>query len=116
MANIRFAAKLLFQFRVFVDGKPGKQRICEERIVVLRAKSTQHALVKAKAKGKTAQHRYKNTDGNPVKFEFIGVMDLRLLGIECDEEEVWYDIVKRLQPSERKKSLIPTDSFLVANA
>jgi hypothetical protein len=33
----RYAAKLLFQFRVEVNGDSGKRRLCEERIVVLEA-------------------------------------------------------------------------------
>jgi hypothetical protein len=113
---LRFAAKLLFQFRVRVDGESGKRRICEERIVVLQAKASKQALAQAKKKGKAAEFHYRNSDGNPVHFEFVGVLDFRHLGIECGADEVWYDIVQRLRPSERKKKLIPPDSFLLKNA
>jgi len=44
----RYAAKLLFQFRVVVDGEHGVMRTCEERILVLRASSARKALVMAK--------------------------------------------------------------------
>ncbi len=36
------------------------------------------------------------------------------LGFECEEDEVWYDIVQRLLPSERKSVLIPPESELNA--
>ena len=110
----RYAAKLLFEFRVTVGGAVGKRRICEERIVVLKAPSGKKALARAKRKGKDSQYRYSNSDGNPVSFEFIGVMDLLRLDQECDNDEVWYDIVERLLPSERKSKLIPPPSELNA--
>jgi hypothetical protein len=110
----RYAAKLLFQFRVVVDGDSGKRRICEERIITLEAKSARKALALAKRKGRMSQFLYKNSDGNPVHFEFIGVMDLLCLGIECDEDEVWYDIVEHLLPLERKQRFIPPESDLNA--
>lgn len=112
MTTSRFAAKLLFQFRVVIDGNSGKRRICEERIVVFQSRSYKQALVAAKRKGKAAQYRFANDEGIPVYFEFVGVLDLLELGIECGEEEVWYDIVERLQPMERKSKFIPPDSFL----
>jgi hypothetical protein len=113
---LRFAARLLFQFRVRTGGEFGKRRVCEERIVVFRAKSPKQALAHAKKKGKAAEYRYENSDGNPVHFEFVDVLDFLHLGIECGSDEVWYDITERLQPSERKKKLIPPDSFLLENA
>ena len=94
----RYAAKLLFQFRVTVDGDSGKRRTCEERIVVMDAASGKAALARAKRKGKESQYRYDNSEGNPVSFEFIGVMDLLCLDPECEQDEVWYDIVERLLP------------------
>ncbi|MGO4774396.1 hypothetical protein AB4084_02530, partial [Lysobacter sp. 2RAB21] len=55
-----------------------------------------------------------NSDGNPVFFEFVGVMDLLGLGVECDDDEVWYDIVVRKQPMERAAQLLPDESELSA--
>jgi hypothetical protein len=111
---LKYAAKLLFQFRVIVDGDSGKRRLCEERIVLMEALSAEEALKKAKAKGKASENGYKNTDGNKVRFEFIGVMDLLKLGVECDDDEVWYEIRERVLPSERRKRLIPPESELNA--
>jgi hypothetical protein len=109
-----YSAKLLFQFRVTIDGDPGKRRTCEERIILVKAGSAQLALKKAKREGIKGQCRYKNADGNPVFFEFIGIMDLLHLGVECGNGEVWYDMKERLLPSERKDKLIPPESMLSA--
>jgi len=108
----RYAAKLLFQFRVVIDGDSGKRRICEERIITLEAKAAKKALALAKRKGLMSQFRYENSDGNPVHFEFIGVMELLCLGPECEKDEVWYDIVEHLLPLERKERFISPESNL----
>lgn len=110
----RFVAKLLFQFRVVVDGVSNKRRICEERLILLSAKSARNALSLAKRKGRISQFRYENSDGNPVHFEFIGVADLLCLGSESDKDEVWYDITTHLLPMERKERFIPPESELNA--
>jgi len=110
----RYAAKLLFQFKVVLGGAPGKRRLCEERIVLLPARSAQAALTKAKTRGKRSEHRYTNDEGNLVCFEFVGVIDLLELGVECEADEVWYEITERLLPSERRSKLIPPESSLNA--
>jgi hypothetical protein len=110
----RYAAKLMFQFRVVIDGDSGQRRTCEERIVLIDAMSARKALREAQRRGKKAQFHFQNTDGNPVYFEFIGVMDLQELGIECADGEVWYDIVERLLPSERSEKFIPPAAELNA--
>ena len=110
----RFSAKLLFQFRVVVNGDSGKRRSCEERIVLVNAPTARQALTKAKGRGQASQYDYLNDSGNQVFFEFIGVTDLLELGVECDEDEVWYDIVERLLPSERRNKLIPSETELSA--
>lgn len=112
--NERYAAKLLFQFRVTVDGDDGVMRTCEERIVVLHATHARDALARVKRYGRKEQHAYRNSDGNPVRFEFVGVLDLLHLGPECEENEVWYDIVTRKQPMERAAVIIPDESSLCA--
>jgi Domain of unknown function (DUF4288) len=112
--RLRFAAKLLFQFRVVTDGEPNVMRTCEERIVVLHAFTARAALVLAKQRGKRAQYRYSNEIGNVVFFEFVGLMDLLHLGPECDEDEVWYDITQRKLPMERAAKVLPHESQLSA--
>jgi uncharacterized protein DUF4288 len=110
----RYSAKLLFQFRVVVDGESSKMRTCEERIILINAASARQALRQAKRKGAKGEFDYTNTDGNPVYFEFLGVMDLIELGIECSHGEVWYDIVSRLLPDKRRRKYIPPESKLNA--
>ncbi|QWF17181.1 DUF4288 domain-containing protein [Lysobacter capsici] len=113
-AQLRYSAKLLFQFRVMIGADPGIMRTCEERIVVFHAAGARKALAEAKRRGRKAQHDYSNSDGNRVFFEFVGVMDLLELGPECDDDEVWYDIVVRKQPMERAAQLLPEESKLSA--
>jgi len=110
----RYSAKLLFQFRVTFDGDPGKRRVCEERIITFRARSAAEALERAKRRGRESRHAYTNSHGNPVDFEFIGVMELLRLDPVCAEDEVWYEIKQRLLPMERAERLIPPEHTLEA--
>jgi hypothetical protein len=109
----RFAAKLLFQFRVNVDGDAGKRRLCEERIINFSARSPRDALQRAKGRGKRGEYSYKNSDGNEVSFEFVGIIDLMSLGVEAEADEVWYEIHERLLPMERRRKIIPADDVLL---
>lgn len=110
----RYAAKLLFQFRVSSREWQNKRRLCEEMIVVFQAGSASDALKLAKRRGRSSQHSYKNSDGNRVYFEFVGVLDLLELGVECDADEVWYEIKERLLPKERKAAIVPAERDLCA--
>lgn len=110
----RYAAKLIFQFRVNIDGDSGKRRLCEERIINFNARSAHDALNKAKRRGKKAENSYKNSDGNRVSFEFVGVMDLMSLGVEADADVVWYEIRQRMMPMERRRKILPRDRDLLA--
>ena len=105
---------LLFQYRVIVGGKSSLMRTCEKRIVVLTAVSARAALMAAKRRGKAAKFSYKNSDNNPVHFEFIGILDLLKLGAECEADEVWYDIITLKRPKERAKSILPPERKLNA--
>jgi hypothetical protein len=110
----KYAAKLLFQFRVMVDGSPRIRRLCEERIITFSAKYGQAALLEAKRRGRAAQHRYQNNKGNRVHFEFIGVLELLRLDPACEADEVWYDITQRVRPMERRAAIIPPANRLSA--
>lgn len=110
----RYAAKLLFQFRVVSETRPVKRRMCEERIVILSAADGRAALREAKKKGRAAQFRYQNNDGRPVRFEFVGVMNLLHLDEDRDCDEVWFDIRERILPMERRAAILPPESKLSA--
>jgi Domain of unknown function (DUF4288) len=110
----RFAAKLLFQFRVHSGNKRSVMRLCEERIILIHAPTAKKALAAAKRRGKSAQHSYTNDAGGKVYFEFVGLMDLLHLGVECEDDEVWYNITQRKLPMERAGSILPPESQLSA--
>ena len=111
----RYSAMLLFQYRADLGyGKSNIMRTCEERLIVLLARSAKSALTKAKAHGNKAEFKGENEDGYPLYFEFVGVTDLLEIGVECETDEVWYDISTRKQPMERKEKLIPQESELNA--
>jgi hypothetical protein len=102
----RYSALLVFQFRVEYDGaSPWKRRLCEKRMILIEAPNAKAALRAAKRLGKQAQHSYENSDGGTVHFEFIGMLDLLHLGIECEENEVWYNMFEMVEPMERKDRL-----------
>lgn len=103
----RYAAKILFQFRVVIAGESSKRRICEEKIIILFAKNAQDALEKINEIGVQSEHNYINDDHKMVYYEFVGILDLMHLGIECDQNEVWYEIKEYLTPMERKAKIIP---------
>ncbi len=109
----RYAAKLLFQFRVVVDGDPGKRRLCEERILNFLARSPREAIQIANRRGKRAEHAYTNSDDHPVRFEFVGLLDVMGLGPEAADDEVWYDIRERLLPMERRERILPSQNDLL---
>ena len=113
--ELKYAAKLLFQFRVADGGgRSNIMRTCEERIVLVLAPTARKALALAKRRGKLAQHRYKNDNGSDVHFEFVGIMDLLHLGVECGDDEVWYDITQRKLPMERAATILPLEHDLNA--
>jgi hypothetical protein len=110
----RYAAKILFQFRVVVGSKSNSQRTVEERIVLIRAATAKVALAKAKRIGKQREYNYNNDEGNAVHVECVGVMELIGLDPECLKDEVWYDIRTMLKPMERRKDILPKESQLSA--
>ena len=109
-----YAATLLFEFLVKVGGQAGARRLCEQRTILVEAKSGLLALKDAKRQGQASQYRYRNGDGNPVHFRFVGVLDLLHLGVECQPNEVWYSIKEYVRPTERRKAILPRERDLSA--
>jgi hypothetical protein len=110
----RYSAKLLFQYRVMVDGSAGIRRLCEERIITFPSSYGRAALREAKRRGRAAQHSYTNIKGSPVHFEFVGVMELICAESACEADEVWYEMRERVRPMERRGRFIPPESQLHA--
>lgn len=113
MSNKNYSVKLMFQFRVVIDNSSNKRRMVEEKIVVFRAQNENDLLIKANKRGKEDEYSYTNDDGNKVYYEFIGILDAMEHGIECEKDEVWFEFKDMLNPSERKKDLLPTKSQLL---
>jgi hypothetical protein len=109
----RYAAKLLFQYRIAVNSKSSKRRACEERIIILSARSDQDAKRRAKESGYAAEFHFLNIDDKHVFFEFIGILDMIHLGVECGPDEVWYDLKEMVSPKERRSTIIPPENKLM---
>ena len=109
----RFAAELLFQFRL-EDDVPGGFHTVEERIVLLSKRDASAAYTAAQRRGRLANHSYLNDAGGRVYVEFVGITDFMNLGPETEEDEVWYDIRRMKDPMQRRKELIPDKQSLNA--
>lgn len=110
----RYSAKMLFQFRVEVNSVSAKFRTVEERVCVTRASDSYIAHSFFNELGLKDEFSYVNDEGNRVFFEFIGIMEMIRLGIESEENEVWYDIRTRKLPMENRHKLVPKASELQA--
>jgi Domain of unknown function (DUF4288) len=109
-----YTATLLFEHWIAVDGQPGIRRTCEERLILLQARSARLALREAKAQARASQWRSRNSYGSPWHFRFVGVLDLVHLGMECEPNEVWYGIKELVRPMERRRALVPPEHKLSA--
>jgi len=107
----RYSAKLLFQYRL--EEADTEMRRCEESTVVVKAETAKDAIRQLKKQGKARQFRYVSTEQRRIRFEFVGIMDILRLGMECEANEVWYSVYTRKQPMERRSTLVRTDSQLL---
>ncbi len=110
-----YAAKLLFQWRVIAGRKQYKRRVCEERVILMRARNPREALKRAKQYGATecyTDHR----EGRKIFFEFIGVVDMDDMATEFADgpAEVWYELREMLQPKERRGRLLVPERHMRA--
>lgn len=108
-------AKLLFQYRVVARGKRFARRVCEERIILLRARGAKEALAKAKKYG--AENEF--TDHRPdrqVFFEFVGVIEMVDVMTDLNENpaEVWWEFRELVRPMERRRKLLVAEKDLRA--
>lgn len=110
--NIKYSAKLLFQF-VFDEDKENCFSTCELRIINFFAESDDLALIYAQEYGVNEEYISDSTVcPDPYSFKFIGVLDIQDLGSECGEEVVFYDIIKMKNPMARKNKIIPSKQKL----
>lgn len=109
----RYSVVLLFEYCVTVGKRLAARRICEERIILVYAPNARAALARAKEYGKNDEIEYENTEGNRVRFRFVGVLDM-IDSWGASPEEVWYTIRQYVRPMERRKSILPKESELSA--
>ncbi|MDO4627792.1 MAG: hypothetical protein Q4C70_01275 [Planctomycetia bacterium] len=103
----KLALKLLFQFRIPIDGDSGVYRRCEERYVMLNVQDGEdinQVIDQFYKKIKKEDYVYQNTNGDQVFFEFVGVMDYIVWDYR-EENEFWYDYRTRKLPMENKTKL-----------
>lgn len=103
----RYAAKLLFQWNAMPGGRASSRRVCEERIVNFRAASPRSALAKAKSIGRRGSFR-----SGGIRFQFVGILQLMELGVECGPGEAWWEVSYRMRPLERRGSVLPREKDL----
>ena len=108
-----YAAGILTQCRVVVNGKNNKMRPCSIEICLLQAKSDRDALRLAQKKGKSEEVSYENSDGNMVHTEFVGITHLIDITFDSQFDEIglWSGIM--LNPMERKARLTMSDEKLM---
>lgn len=109
----RYAALFLFQFRTIKNGIQNKKRVCEERIILFESESAKKALGKAKERGKNEEFSYLD-NGAEIFFEFVGIMEFVELGASLEEDEVWYRLVEKNEPMEKRNKIIPKEGDLNA--
>jgi hypothetical protein len=88
-----FAARLLLE-SVHPE-EPDVEKVFEDRIIVLRARSEDEALEKARKFGKASRQEYKNEYGKTVIWELREILDVVELFDETleDGSEVYYSIL-----------------------
>lgn len=110
----RFAAYLLFQFRVGASQPGPRQRVrCEERLVVFPNVFGGEAIAAAKSYAERAKTQAVDAEGREVHFEFIGIVDAEMLDLESDSATVWYDVYDRRSPMTRKDALLRSEDVLL---
>ena len=102
-----YSARLLFVILVD-DGRPRKKNHYDDRVVVFRARNFEHAFERAVEIGNENGVAYKNSVGQRVRWAFVEVINLDLVGKSIDGKEVasklHYRVSKKPIPFSRKFS------------
>ena len=111
---MQLALKLLFQFRVEINGSSGVFRKCEERYIVIEnVENVVDTINNFYKTRKEWNHSFISTRGHKVYYEFIGVMDYILWGCEQSKGEFWYDYTIKKLPMENKSKLTMSKAELL---
>lgn len=88
--SVRYAIMLLFSYRI---GKRTSSPVTREiRILHYQKYTRDNAIKKAESTGQSSEHDFVNDQGQKVYYRFDRIVDVLELGIETDENEVWYDV------------------------
>lgn len=101
----RYGVQLLFQWRSRKAGKNRAKRLCEKRIIVIKARTYDELFKKITQYGKSNNYSFKNCLYETTFFEYVGILDICELEVIMEENEVWYEIARKLRPMERKRQL-----------
>jgi hypothetical protein len=100
-----FAARLLLE-SVHPE-EPDVEKVFEDRIIVLRARSEDEALEKARKFGKASRQEYKNEYGKTVIWELREILDV----VELFDETLEDGSEVTTQFSAKKSEVSPVDVF-----
>lgn len=96
-----YSATLVFRSKI--AGETSIRPLCEERVVLFRAKSELHAAKAAERYGRLEVHSYVNVAGELVNWEFVGIDDFHVLDSPAvDRWEVRTRFVRRSWTTLRK--------------
>jgi hypothetical protein len=100
----RFAAKVLFQYRV--EGRSAKSpTLCELRIIVCEAQSERQAVQAFRRIINSSTCEIANPGAPRVQVRPIGIVDAMELGIEADPNEFWYEFRQITRAMKRREEL-----------
>ena len=91
-----YSARLLYI--ILIDGHPRRRNDYDETVVVFRARDFDHAFKRALALGRAAETRYRNAYGQRVRWAFVEVVTLDLVGPHVDGHEVASRLHARTAP------------------
>ena len=104
----RYTAKLLYIWNPDPETGSRRRRYCEERMVTFESRSSSEAVKKAKSLGKTNELHYDSGE----RLRFAGILECMELGLESEEYDVWWDMVRRTNPERWARRVIPPVSRL----
>ena len=83
-----FYSAQLFVLCLVDDGRPRKRNICDYPFVIFRARGFEHAFARALALGHEQETTYANIKHQSVRWVFVRVEEITLLGKNLDGREV----------------------------
>jgi hypothetical protein len=82
-----YSARLLFAF-VITDRRTRHRVLCDETVIVFRARTRNSAFRRALTLGRKSEHKYLNKFGQRVRVALVSVETLDLIGTTIDGAEV----------------------------